>query len=135
MLNNPINLNFKLNNISFLQKKPIEANSKANLKQIENDSFLKENEIMPPEIKKSQLKGGFRAELSDEQIAQINKAKMLPENARFYYYNGRGHLPYYVIIDKHSVNPFAKVTRKLPEGYEVRRGYRGNAIAVEINSD
>lgn len=143
MLNIQMKINSKFNNITFAQNKNVETNTNANIKKNEPDSFTKEDNIEPPEIKSSQIHL-WGIDLTDEQIAQINMAKMLPENARFMYSFPRGRAtPCYIIIP--SVPPMnpdtPKIfttkelgTRKLPDGYVVQRETFGvpRAVTVEL---
>ncbi len=85
----------------------------------------KPEDLTPPEIGMLRIGTGF---LTDEQIAQINKTRKLPPNAKF--------VPNAVGQYK-IVNNFINLTtgtRTLPEGYEVRKNLLGQAVVLPKDS-
>lgn len=139
MHNTNIRINPRFNIISFKQDSAkVVGNS---IKPQEQDSVTLENKVEPPKISNMQL---FLGDITDQQIAQINKAKMLPENARFeavYAAGGRGGLlmdPYYEINLYVPYMPtFYKETRILPSGYEVvkKASNTGSPCAVRVKAN
>lgn len=95
------------------------------LKQPETDNFTSSQDDNLPKI------GFFRiifSRLTDEQIASINETKMLPKNAKF-----MGNCGFYGIH-----NNFFNIlsgTRRLPEGYEVRKNFLGFTKIVLKDSE
>ena len=85
---------------------------------------IKNNEE-PPEISNTRLIFGT---LKDEQINQINKSKKLPHNGKFVP-NGYGGYR----IAANFIN-LTIGTRKLPEGFEVRKDVMGFACVLPIDS-
>lgn len=117
----------QINIVQNFNKTSFKANASSAVQQpassLAKDSFEVANKVEPPVI--STLDLTFNR-ITDKQIAQINKAKMLPPNARFeklYAYGGRNamlrepiyqivpHIPFVPKINEH--------TRKLPEGHQV----------------
>jgi len=125
--------------ISFGENPPVNAEAKTSVTPpSEGDSITLENKIEPPHISTLDL---FLGKITDEQIAQINKAKMLPKNAKFnevLIFGGRGGLltePFYEIT--WSVLPTnSKNNRILPKGYEVVRNAQNSPMvgAVKIKA-
>lgn len=67
--------------------------------------------------------------LTDEQIEQINKTGLLPDNAKFIF---DGQVSRYYVA-----NNFFGIragTQTLPEGFEVKKNLIGQAVAVPKNS-
>ena len=86
----------------------------------------KTEDLIPPEIGVIRLGTGF---LTDEQIAQINKTRKLPDNAKFVP-NGIGQY--------RIVNNFINLTvgtQTLPEGFEVKKNILGQAVVLPKGSD
>lgn len=94
-------------------------------KQPETDNFISSQDDNLPKI------GFFRiifSRLTNEQIASINETKMLPKNAKF-----MGNGGYYG-IHNNFFNIF-RGTRRLPEGYEVRKDFLGFTKIVLKDSE
>lgn len=114
----------KVSKISFGNNKNIQLESDKTIGQSKPDFFEVNNKIKPPELTTLQI---LFDTFTDEQIEQINKAKMLPENARFVFNNtlwARGHKydPPHYLIRLYIPNVTKEIgTRILPEGYEVKR--------------
>ncbi len=68
---NKINQYFNIKNVCFKQN----ASSPKSTSTVETDNFSKKELIEPPVVK---INKGIGLVLSDEQIAQINKAKNYP---------------------------------------------------------
>ena len=86
----------------------------------------KPEDLTPPEIGMLRLGTGF---LTDEQIAQINKTKKLPSNAKF--------VPN-AVGQYRIVNNFINLTvgtQSLPEGFEVKKNILGQAVVLPKGSD
>lgn len=99
-------------------------------------SIMEEKAIEIPNISEVQLFVGI---LSDEQIAQINKSKVLPQNACFYrtqdmegLFRGPKKL---VLLDEYTIQPnlpwLNPKTRVLPAGYIVVKDKLGFAKAIK----
>lgn len=137
MLNNQIKILSNLSNIAFKQSPNQTTAIGQPLKMPEKDSFVANNEIEPPKIETWKFLLRIFRTITDEDIAQINKAKMLPENLRFIYMDPdiiRGSLatqPYYMIVPHSSLFP-DQGTRILPKDYEVKRDILGEIRAVKI---
>lgn len=86
----------------------------------------KPEDLTPPEIGMLRLGTGF---LTDEQVAQINKTKKLPPNAKF--------VPN-AVGQYRIVNNFINLTvgtQTLPEGFEVKKNILGQAVVLPKDSD
>ena len=86
----------------------------------------KPEDLTPPEIGMLRLGTGF---LTDEQVAQINKTKKLPSNAKF--------VPN-AVGQYRIVNNFINLTvgtQTLPEGFEVKKNILGQAVVLPKGSD
>ena len=86
----------------------------------------KPEDLTPPEIGMLRIGTGF---LTDEQIAQINKTKKLPSNAKF--------VPN-AVGQYRIVNNFINLTvgtQTLPEGFEVKKNILGQAVVLPKGSD
>jgi len=138
MFNPQIKINTKFSAVAFASNKNPEISAQGYVSAPSKDVVEIDNKIEPPQITNKQLLLG---QITNEQIAQINKAKMLPENARFeevYAAGGRGGLltePYYEINLYVPYMPtFYKETRILPKGYEVVKSVSnsGEVRAVKI---
>jgi len=99
-----------------------------------SDSITLNKNLKPPKI--TPLQAIFPFTMTDEQIKQINEAKMLPENACFVYQDWsqfRGHKferPFYSIhLD---IGYLPNKTKFLPEGYMVARDFYGVPEARKI---
>lgn len=142
MINNNVEIKNKVKPAVFTAK--LNTNVKNEPTVEGSDAFVKTNSIEPPDVKPSQYSWWGYLNLTQEQIKQINKAKMLPENLRFVYNAGRlsGMAPFYEIVPKGDrksielknngikINP--KGTRELPEGYIVTKNILGTCRAVQI---
>lgn len=99
-------------------------------------SIIEEAAIEIPSISSVQLFVGI---LSDEQITQINKAKVLPQNACFYRtqdMEGLSRGPKkFVLLDEYTIQPnlpwFNPKTRVLPADYIVVKDKLGFAKAIK----
>lgn len=99
-------------------------------------SKIEKDAVEIPSISSVQLFVGI---LSDEQIAQINKAKVLPQNACFYRtqdMEGLSRGPKkFVLLDEYSIQPnlpwVNPKTRVLPAGYVVVKDKFGFAKAIK----
>lgn len=141
MLVKDLKLNTIFNNMPTGENKYAKKRLGIDIKGIKNDSVTLKNKVEPPFISNSDL---FWGKISDEQIAQINKAKKLPKNARFeivYTTGGRGGLltePFYEIKLYIPFLPsINEETRVLPKGYEVVKNVRntGEVGAVKIKAN
>lgn len=127
-----------------------------NIEPVKNTMYRKQDSFdkaEPPILKDYDIASG---KFTDEQIAQINKAKRLPDNAKFYpihvqqgRYGARKTDKYMISLSSFDdkIREIAKKAhikikdegiRELPEGYEVVRlkGFWVNTIAAkksEIN--
>lgn len=90
------------------------------------DSIEIKSKKEPPKISTIRL---FFSWLSDEQIDGINESKMLPENGKFVM-NGSGG--YGVVPNFFN---FTTGTRKLPEGFEVKKSIFGFATVLPKDSE
>lgn len=129
----------KINKISFGNNKNTQAKPNKTVAKPKNDSITISNRIKPPVLTNSQI---YWNSFTDEQIAQINKSKMLPENAVFVKIlrpAWRG--TYYFDTGNYSIalyRPWAKYqkgTRILPEGCEVKRTLLKGVMCVPIKKD
>lgn len=126
----------KISRISFGNSKNIQVEPNKSIGRSKPDSIEINNKIEPPELTALQI---IFNTFTDEQIAQINKAKMLPENACFIYQDfsrTRGHKyedPYYLIGLR--IIKIENRERILPEGYEVKRDLLSGVKAVKIKKD
>lgn len=142
-------INLKMNAICFKQDAESIESVKSSMTQ-KQDSF---DRVEPPLLSDYDI---VSCKYTDEQIAQINRAKRLPENAKFYpiyvnqgRYGARKTDKYQISISAFDdkIIEIAKKAhlkvkdagvRELPEGYEVVRikGFWLNTIAAkksEIN--
>lgn len=127
----------KLNNIPFKQEPTAVSDSVASntVAESSNDTFIKENK-KPPVIENWQLELGI---ISDEQIKQINKSRMLPENACLIWVpagQNKGSYredSYYkiVLVSSGTKNP----KRILPENYMVIKTSLGKIKAVKVKEN
>ena len=88
------------------------------------DTFEKTQEEVAPqagEIGRIRLATGF---LTDEQIAEINATRKLPDNAKFI---ATGTGKYYIANNFFNLR---EGTQTLPEGFEVKKNIIGQAIVV-----
>lgn len=132
-MNNKITYKSSFNNIVFGEAKKVESQKK--VKSLVPDSFVSKEEIKPPEIPNWRA---FAGVFTDEQIAQINKSKKLPENLRFCWVN-----PLAARTSGGLVDPYYKIcmyipyvnegTRDLPEGHIVIKEFIGGVRAVKID--
>jgi len=131
MITNQINIGQNFNKLSFMANEG-HAVANAPVATASKDSFVASNKIEPPVISDTELYGH---KITDAQIDQINKAGMLPPNARFeklYAYGGRGGMltePIYDIVPYFPLFKFVpkinEHTRKLPDGYQVAKITKG----------
>ena len=137
-------INSKLNNIYFKQ-------NAENIEPVQNTMPLKQDSFdkaEPPVLKDNDIASG---KYTDEQIVQINRAKRLPDNAKFYpIYVPQGRFvnrktnKYQIglstfndkiieLAKKAHLKTLDEGLRELPKGYEVIRlkGYGINTIAAK----
>lgn len=103
-------------------------NESQNLKnpEVKTDNIEIKTKVKPPQISTMRL---FFHALSDEQINQVNKSKMLPENGKFVRDGYGGY-----IVSANLMN-LRIGTRKLPEGFEVRKNALGLTLILPIDSE
>lgn len=119
-IKNNIKLNFRGESVN--QEVPVQ---KAETEQ-KTDSVEIKAKVEPPEISTNKL---IFKRLTDEQIEQVNKAGKLPENAKFIR-DGRGG--YYVAANLMNL---AVGTRKIPEGFELRKDAFGFTCVLPKDSE
>lgn len=110
----------KVENVSKVMFKGEEATTEKVDKPVDNspktDTVEIKNKVSPPEISTAKL---IIKRLTDEQIDQVNKARKLPQNAKFV---RDGYGGYYIAANFMDLQIG---TRKLPEGFEVRKDALG----------
>ena len=126
-----INSKLGFNNVYFkgetnnVVTNPTASNNNVALeRQPEVDAFQKsdvENEGIQVEIGTIRLATGF---LTDAQVAEINKTRKLPENAKFF---SNGYGQYFIANNFFGMRAG---TQTLPEGFEVKKNFMGQAIVV-----
>lgn len=136
MFNSSIKINPNCKCMSFNGIDKAEPKTQSMGKSNSVDSFEKKEEVKAPIISSFRAFAGL---YTDEQVAQINKSKKLPDNLRFVYIdpmlwkNGQvWREPYYRISVYNIHNPITKNgTTDLPEGYEVRKSHINGTSAVK----
>ena len=100
-------------------------------KQPETDTFV--SETVPNDIENTTEIGAFRVItnlLTDEQVAEINRTKRLPDNAKFVMTPGGAG--YSIVYDFMGLRTG---TKTLPEGFEVKKNVMGLAVVVPKDSE
>jgi len=136
MFNLQVKNNPNFNSIPFGSNNNSECNAQYYVASSEKDSFENNAGIKSPSISNLHAFAGI---FTDEQIAQINKSKKLPENLRFVYidplkwqYGQPWREPYYRICIHNPITD--KGTPNLPEGYEVKKSLLVGTCAVKIEN-
>lgn len=113
-------ISFK-SDISNENQKIPKINSKSDSVEIKNKTKVK-----PPQISGLRLFFGL---LSNDQIDKINESGKLPKNAKFVRDGYGGYSVSFNFMN------FRTGTRKLPEGFEVRKSILGFACVLPKDSD
>lgn len=120
----------KIENVSKVMFKGEESTTEKVDKPVDNssktDTVEIKHKINPPEISTTKL---MIKRLTDEQIDQVNKSGKLPENAKFI---RDGYGGYYIAANFMNLQIG---TRKLPEGFEVRKDALGFTCVLPKDSE